>query len=202
MFANREKIKPYITVRDTPLDKIMNHLILETWLTCVCLDVTVVTNILLQGEPGQVEVPGDLHRLLGLPLVLQVISRPAVWTKTAIKKSGWKKTLSVNESEWSQQDDNDRGCYCDVWPWQGDISDIQTLVLAVNVNQRLICNPVTGLCLLLKVDYVKAFILCQLIAAGCILTTLQPSHQIKTDDIAAQAAGDAGQVTKENNLKI
>ena len=61
----------------------------------------------------------------------------------------------------------------------------------------------TGLCLLLKVDYVKAFILCQLIAAGCILTTLQPSHQIKTDDTAAQAAGDtAGQVTKEKCLKI
>ena len=47
-------------------------------LTCVCLDVAVVTDILLQGEPGQVKVPGDLHWLLGLPLVLQVISCPAI----------------------------------------------------------------------------------------------------------------------------
>ena len=47
-------------------------------LTCVGLDVAVVTDILLQGEPGQVEIPGDLHWLLRLPLVLQVISCPAI----------------------------------------------------------------------------------------------------------------------------
>lgn len=47
-------------------------------LTGVGLDVAVVTDILLQGEPWQVEVPGDLHWLLRFPLVLQVISRPAV----------------------------------------------------------------------------------------------------------------------------
>ena len=47
-------------------------------LTCVGLDVAVVADVLLQGEPGQVEVVGDLHRVILLPLVLQVVSRPAV----------------------------------------------------------------------------------------------------------------------------
>ena len=47
-------------------------------LTCVGLDVAVVADVLLQGEPGQVEVVGDLHRVVLLPLVLQVVRRPAV----------------------------------------------------------------------------------------------------------------------------
>ena len=47
-------------------------------LTCVGLDVAVVADVLLQGEPGKVEVVGDLHRVVLLPLVLQVVRCPAV----------------------------------------------------------------------------------------------------------------------------
>ena len=38
--------------------------------TCVGLDVAVVTHILLQSEPGQVEILGDLNRIIFFPLVL------------------------------------------------------------------------------------------------------------------------------------
>ncbi len=47
-------------------------------LTRVRDDVAVVADVLLQREPGQVEVPHDLHRVVRLPEVQQVVSRPAV----------------------------------------------------------------------------------------------------------------------------
>jgi hypothetical protein len=47
--------------------------------TCVGLDVAVVADVFLQREARQVKVLRDLHRVGGLPLVLQVIRRPAVW---------------------------------------------------------------------------------------------------------------------------
>ena len=39
-------------------------------LTCVGLYITVITNIFLESEARQVEILGDLYRIVLLPLVL------------------------------------------------------------------------------------------------------------------------------------
>lgn len=47
--------------------------------TGVGLNVAVVADVLLQSEPGQVEVLDNLDGLHRLPQILQVIRCPAVW---------------------------------------------------------------------------------------------------------------------------
>ena len=51
-------------------------------LTSIGDDITVGTFVLLQREPGQVEAGHDLDRVLVLPLVDEVVFRPAVWKKS------------------------------------------------------------------------------------------------------------------------
>lgn len=48
-------------------------------LTGVGLDVAVVADVLLQREPGQVQVLDNLHRLDLLPPILKIVRRPTVW---------------------------------------------------------------------------------------------------------------------------
>ena len=57
------------------------------FLTGICLDITIITDVLLKSKSWQMKILDDLNRLNGLPNVLEIVRRPTVWNREIKKYS-------------------------------------------------------------------------------------------------------------------